>query len=51
MSASKRPPWLEERSAGVLLHPTSLPGPHGIGSLGRAAFELIDFLREAEMLY
>jgi 4-alpha-glucanotransferase len=28
---------LRNRSAGVLLHPTSLPGPHGIGDLGPEA--------------
>jgi 4-alpha-glucanotransferase len=32
------------RSSGVLLHPTSLPGPHGVGDLGRHAFEFVDFL-------
>jgi 4-alpha-glucanotransferase len=32
------------RASGVLLHPTSLPGPHGIGDLGRPALEFIDFL-------
>src|ERR1051326_5869770 len=32
------------RSAGILLHPTSLPGPFGIGDLGPAAFAFIDFL-------
>lgn len=34
------------RSSGILLHPTSLPGGHGIGDLGRAAYEFIDFLEE-----
>jgi 4-alpha-glucanotransferase len=33
-----------KRSSGILLHPTSLPGPFGIGDLGQAAFEWIDFL-------
>lgn len=33
-----------KRAAGVLFHPTSLPGPHGIGTLGRAAFTWVDFL-------
>jgi 4-alpha-glucanotransferase len=33
------------RSSGLLLHPTSLPGPYGIGELGAAAFEFVDFLR------
>ena len=33
-----------ERSSGILLHPTSLPGRFGIGDLGPAAYEFIDFL-------
>ena len=32
------------RSAGVLLHPTSLPGRYGIGDLGDGAYEFVDFL-------
>lgn len=32
------------RACGILLHPTSLPGPFGIGDLGPAAFEFADFL-------
>ena len=36
-----------ERSAGILLHPTSLPGPYGIGSLGDEAYRWIDFLEAA----
>ena len=36
-----------ERSSGVFLHPTSLPGEYGIGSLGEEAYEFIDFLNEA----
>lgn len=32
------------RCSGILLHPTSLPGPHGIGDLGDAAYRFIDFL-------
>ena len=35
------------RSSGVLLHPTSLPGPFGIGDLGRGAFDFIDLLASA----
>ena len=34
----------ETRSSGVLLHPTSLPSPFGIGDLGPAAYEFVDFL-------
>jgi 4-alpha-glucanotransferase len=33
-----------ERSSGILLHPTSLPGPFGIGELGDEAYHFIDFL-------
>ncbi len=33
-----------ERSAGILLHPTSLPGPYGIGDLGPQAFRFVDWL-------
>jgi 4-alpha-glucanotransferase len=32
------------RASGVLLHPTSLPGPHGSGDLGAAAFHFVDWL-------
>ena len=32
------------RSAGVLLHPTSLPGPDGIGDVGPQAYRWIDWL-------
>jgi 4-alpha-glucanotransferase len=35
------------RSSGILLHPTSLPGPYGIGELGREAHAFADFLQEA----
>jgi len=33
-----------ERSSGILLHPTSLPGPYGIGDLGSQAYRFIDWL-------
>ncbi len=35
------------RASGVLLHPTSLPGPDGIGDLGDEAFRFVDFLARA----
>lgn len=35
------------RTSGLLLHPTSLPGPFGIGDLGRAAHEFVAFLASA----
>lgn len=40
---------LEERAAGILLHPTCLPGPHGIGDLGEQAYAFVDFLEQARM--
>jgi 4-alpha-glucanotransferase len=43
--------WLTSRGAGVLLHPTSLPGTTGIGTLGRFAFRFVDFLADAGMKY
>lgn len=33
-----------KRSMGLLLHPTSLPGPCGAGKIGEAAYRWIDFL-------
>jgi len=38
-----------ERSAGILLHPTSLPGQYGIGDIGPSAFKWIDFLAESQL--
>jgi 4-alpha-glucanotransferase len=32
------------RASGILLHPTSLPGPHGIGDLGDEAYRFADYL-------
>lgn len=45
------PDWLKKRAAGVHLHPTSLPGGHGIGNLGNNAYEWIDFLADAGFSY
>jgi len=33
-----------DRSGGILFHPTSLPGPYGIGDLGPQAFRFVDWL-------
>ena len=33
-----------ERASGILLHPTSLPGPYGIGDLGPGAHRWLEFL-------
>ena len=35
------------RSSGLLLHPTSLPGPFGVGDLGQEAYAFADFLEAA----
>ncbi len=44
----RRPSFaLDERGAGLLLHVTSLPGPHGNGDLGPEARRFIDFLAAA----
>src|SRR5690606_5705838 len=40
---------LPSRSSGVLLHPSSLPGPLGAGDFGDAAFRFVDWLAEAGM--
>lgn len=36
------------RAAGILLHPTSLPGNAGIGELGEEALRFVRFLRRAD---
>ena len=35
------------RSSGLLLHPTSLPGPFACGDLGPSAHAFVDFLADA----
>ena len=42
---------MNERASGILLHPTSLPGKYGIGTLGKAAFDFIDFLTKSKQQY
>ncbi len=37
----------QARKSGILLHPTSLPSPYGIGDLGEGAYRFIDFLTDA----
>src|SRR5512140_2217807 len=37
----------DTRSSGVLLHPTSLPGPDGCGDFGAAAYHFVDWLATA----
>ncbi len=35
------------RQSGILLHISSLPSSYGIGSLGKAAYQFVDFLKQA----
>ncbi len=46
MSGGRRnnPPMQLTRSSGILLHPTSLPGPYGVGDLGPGALHWIEIL-------
>ena len=39
------------RASGLLLHITSLPSPYGVGTLGKSAYEFIDFLHRARQKY
>ncbi len=39
------------RSAGILMPITSLPSPYGIGTMGKAAYEFIDFLKASGQTY
>lgn len=39
------------RQSGILMHITSLPGPHGVGTLGKSAYAFVDFLQQAGQSY
>lgn len=39
------------RASGILMPVFSLPGPYGIGTLGQAAYDFVDFLAEAGQTY
>lgn len=39
----------DRRYSGILLHPTSLPSPYGIGDIGKTAYEFVDFLKLADV--
>lgn len=36
------------RNSGILLHISSLPSPYGIGTLGKEAYDFIDFLKKGK---
>ncbi len=46
--ASNAPSKTLPRTAGILLHPTSLPSRGGIGDLGPAAYQFLEFLVQAK---
>ncbi len=39
------------RASGILMHLTSLPGPYGVGTMGKAAYNFIDFLEKSSQRY
>lgn len=39
------------RNSGILMHITSLPGPYGVGTMGKEAYRFVDFLVEAGQSY
>ena len=40
-----------KRSSGILMHMSSLPSNYGIGSMGKCAYDFIDFLKSAGQKY
>ena len=39
------------RKSGILMHVSSLPGPWGIGTMGKSSYEFVDFLQSAGQSY
>ena len=39
------------RASGILMHITSLPTAHGVGTMGREAYEFLRFLKKAGQKY
>ena len=40
-----------DRSSGILMPMSSLPSPHGIGTMGKSAYQFVDFLKAAGQKY
>ncbi|MBO4699607.1 4-alpha-glucanotransferase, partial [bacterium] len=38
---------INPRKAGIILHPTSLPGRRGTGDFGASAYDFVDFLADS----
>lgn len=41
----------KRRASGVLLHISSLPSPHGVGTFGKEAYRFVDFLKSSGQSY
>ncbi len=39
------------RKSGILMHVTSLPSPYGVGSMGKCAYDFVDFLSQSGQSY
>ena len=39
------------RKSGILMHISSLPGAYGVGSMGKSAYDFVDFLVAAGQSY
>ena len=42
---------MPQRASGVLLHPTSLPGPYGVGDLGAESIDFLDIVFRLEKAF
>jgi len=51
ISVIKLLPKNHDRSAGILMHISSLPSNFGIGDFGKNAFEFVDFLQQSKQKY
>ena len=47
----KKTPLLQRRRSGILMPIFSLPSPYGIGTLGKEAYDFVDFLKKAGQSY
>lgn len=43
--------WLDHRSSGLLVHPTSLPSPYGVGTFDDSVDVLLQFMQRADLHY
>lgn len=43
--------WMDRRGVGVLMHPTALPGVHGVGNIGCSALDFLEILDGCGLSY